>query len=247
MGYLDKTSITVDAILTKKGRELLAKNDGSFEITQFALGDSEIDYTLFNENHPNGTQYSAEAIENMPLIEAIPDGGNMMQSKLITLARGTSAIPYIQVANQTGIELAQGAVQSIKPRTFNINGNNQAGTEARGYRFTIIDNRLREYITATGASNTQPRRRRAAAVGQGNLYSDTPDRPTATANQVTINTISNVATAETVVGRTLTIQATTNNALFSTELPSLTTSLIIEGINTGARITIPLTVNSTTT
>ena len=236
MGYLDKTSITVDAILTKKGRELLARNDGSFEITQFALGDSEIDYTLFNENHPNGTQYSAEAIENMPLIEAIPDGDLMMQSKLITLARGTSAIPYIQVANQTGIELAQGAVQSIKPRTFNINGNNQAGTESRGYRFTIVDNRLREYIQATGAAartNSRAASRRSTAQS--------------TVNQQTINTISNVATAETVVGRTFTIQATTNNALFSTELPSLTTSLIIEGINTGARITIPFTVNSTTT
>ena len=230
MGYLDNTSITVDAILTKKGRELLAKNDGSFNITQFALGDSEIDYTLFNENHPNGTQYSAEAIENMPLIEAIPDGANMMQSKLITLARGTSAIPYIQVGNQTGIELAQGAVQAIKPRTFNINGNNQAGTETGGYRFTIVDNRLREYITATGATPIARRNRGAGST-----------------NQVTINTISNVATAETVVGRTMTIQATTNNALFSTSLPSLTTSLIIEGVNTGARITIPFTVNSTTT
>tara|TARA_R110001606_G_scaffold132833_1_gene268795 strand:- start:347 stop:1036 length:690 start_codon:yes stop_codon:yes gene_type:complete len=229
MGYLDNTSITVDAILTKKGRELLAKNDGSFNITQFALGDSEIDYTLFNETHPNGTQYSAEAIENMPLIEAIPDGANMMQSKLITLARGTSAIPYIQVANQTGIILSQGSVQSIKPRTFNINGNNQAGTESGGYRFTLIDNRLREYITATGASPT--------SRGGGQRATD----------QSTISTLSNVATAETVVGRTLTLQATTNNALFSTNLPTLTTSLIIEGINTGARITVPFTVNSTTT
>ena len=241
MGYLDKTSITVDAILTKKGRELLAKNDGSFEITQFALGDSEIDYTLFNENHPNGTQYSAEAIENMPLIEVIPDGDNMMQSKLITLARGTSAIPYIQVANQTGIELAQGAVQSIKPRTFNINGNNQAGVEARGYRFTIVDNRLREYITATGTSAQTRRKRRAAA---NDAYAN---QPVSSANQTTVNAVSNVATAETVTGKTFTIQSTTNNALFSTELPSLTTSLIIEGITTGARLTIPFTVNSTTT
>ena len=228
MGYLDNTSITVDAILTKKGRELLSRNDGSFNITQFALGDSEIDYTLFNETHPNGTQYSAEAIENMPLIEAIPDGANMMQSKLITLARGTSAIPYIQIANQTGITLSQGAVQSITPRTFNIKGNNQAGVEAQGYRFTIIDNRLREYIIANGgaAQNTS-----SGDISQGS----------------TINQISNVATAETVVGTSIQIQGTTNNALFSNNLPSLTTSIIIEGINTGARITVPFTVNSTTT
>ncbi len=45
MGFLNNTVVTVDAILTRKGRELLAKNDGSFRITQFALADDEIDYT----------------------------------------------------------------------------------------------------------------------------------------------------------------------------------------------------------
>ena len=104
MGYLDNTSITVDAILTKRGRELLARNDGSFRITQFALGDDEIDYTLFNENHPNGTQYASEAIENMPLIEAIPDGSNMMKSQLITLKRGRSLLPFITLQGFTGTD-----------------------------------------------------------------------------------------------------------------------------------------------
>ena len=42
MGYLDNKSITVDAILTKRGRELLSRNDGSFQITQFALSDDEL-------------------------------------------------------------------------------------------------------------------------------------------------------------------------------------------------------------
>ena len=90
MGYLDNTSITVDAILTKRGRELLARGDGSFRITQFALADDEVDYTLFNENHPNGSQYFGEAIENMPLLEAIPDENNIMIHKLVTLPRGTT-------------------------------------------------------------------------------------------------------------------------------------------------------------
>jgi len=80
MGYLNNSSIIVDAILTKKGRELLARQDGSFKITQFALGDDEIDYTLFNENHPNGSQYSGEGIENMQIIEAFPDDNNIMVS-----------------------------------------------------------------------------------------------------------------------------------------------------------------------
>jgi len=53
MGYLDNTIVTVDAILTKKGRELLARGDGTFNITQFALADAEVDYTLYNPNHPS--------------------------------------------------------------------------------------------------------------------------------------------------------------------------------------------------
>jgi len=206
------------------------------------LGDDEIDYTLFNETHPNGTQYSAEAIENMPLIEAIPDGANMMQSKLITLARGTSAIPYIQVANQTGIEIAQGAIINLKPRTFNINGNNQAGVEGQGYRYTIVDNRLREYITATGGITKNPKMK--AKMSKKSMQVDA--YKSQTSKSTTLSSLSNTATQETVVGRTVTIQATTNNSLFSTSLPSLTTSLIIEGVNTGARITIPFTVTSTT-
>ena len=65
MGYLDNSIVTVDAILTKKGRELLAKGDGSFKITQFALADDEIDYTLYNPSHPSGSALYGEAIENL--------------------------------------------------------------------------------------------------------------------------------------------------------------------------------------
>ena len=119
MGYLDNSSITVDAILTKRGRELLARNDGSFNITQFALGDDEIDYTLFNETHPNGSQYSGEAIENMPLLEAFPDENNMMIHKLITLPRGTSKLPIIS-ANVSKITLTIGSSYTLAPTTLNL-------------------------------------------------------------------------------------------------------------------------------
>ena len=67
MGYLDNSIITVDAILTKKGRELLARGDGSFKITQFALSDDEIDYTLYNPTHPSGSALYGEAIANIKL------------------------------------------------------------------------------------------------------------------------------------------------------------------------------------
>jgi len=139
MGYLDNSSITVDAILTKKGRELLAKNDGSFNITQFALGDDEIDYSLYNENHPNGSQYSGEAIENMPILEAFPDGNNIMKHKLITLPRNTTQLPIIAISNST-ITLGRNGVSSISPQTLNYNGNNSQAES--GYIFTVMDARL---------------------------------------------------------------------------------------------------------
>ena len=80
MGYLDNTSITVDAILTKKGREILAKGADDFKITQFALADDEIDYSLWNPAHSLGSNFYGIAIDNMPLIEAIPDETQTMKS-----------------------------------------------------------------------------------------------------------------------------------------------------------------------
>ena len=73
MGVLDNTTITVDAILTKKGRELLAQGEGKFKITKFALADDEIDYGLYDITHPNGSNFYGQAIENMNLLEAIPN------------------------------------------------------------------------------------------------------------------------------------------------------------------------------
>ena len=37
MGFLNNTNITVDAVLTKKGRELLSKGENQFNITKFVF------------------------------------------------------------------------------------------------------------------------------------------------------------------------------------------------------------------
>ena len=98
MGYLDNSSITIDAILTLKGRELLAKGTDQFKITQFALGDDEIDYSLWNTDHPLGSAYYGTIIDNMPILEAIPDETQALKYKLITLPKGSKKIPVITVA-----------------------------------------------------------------------------------------------------------------------------------------------------
>ena len=219
MGYLDNSSITVDAILTKRGRELLSRNDGSFRITQFALGDDEVDYTLFNENHPNGTQYASEAIENMPLIEAIPDGSNMMKSHLITLSRGKSLLPYITVSpltNDTITLVKGGATVNIVPVTHNLTNSSQSGKESGGYKFTIVNFNYLESMTTDTNVGTP-------------LQLDTYG--------------GSEAIAEHVTGGTATLKPSNELSLFPGATESITTTFIIEGITTGARKTLQLIVN----
>jgi hypothetical protein len=97
MAYIDNQTITVDAILTKKGRELLAQN-GNMNITSFALADDEIDYTLYQPNHPNGSAFYDIAIRNTPVFEPVSDETQTMKYKLVSLNQGVSSIPVISIA-----------------------------------------------------------------------------------------------------------------------------------------------------
>tara|TARA_R110002153_G_scaffold2667_3_gene12852 strand:+ start:2839 stop:3507 length:669 start_codon:yes stop_codon:yes gene_type:complete len=222
MGYLDNSSITVDAILTKRGRELLSRNDGSFRITQFALGDDEIDYTLFNENHPNGTQYASEAIENMPLIEAIPDGSNMMKSQLITLSRGKSLLPFISVPgyNNNAIQLTKGqSGLTISPETHNMDqSSTTAGIESGGYKFTVVNFNYLSEMTSDNPSTMSP--------NELESYGGTAE------------------IAESVGGNSVILSPTNQDALFPSVNMSLTTTLIIEGMTTGARKTLQIVISN---
>ena len=124
MGYLNNSSITTDAILTKKGRELLARNDGSFNITQFAVADDEIDYGLWNPAHPLGSDYYGVIIENMPLVEAFADESNIMRYKLLTLPMKTARIPVISVGQSSVTLTAPGQTFVITPSTINYDSGN---------------------------------------------------------------------------------------------------------------------------
>jgi hypothetical protein len=98
MGFLDNTSITVDAILTKKGRQLLAEGKDKFKITKFALADDEVDYNLWDTSHPNGSAYYGAVIENMPVLEAFTDETQVMRYKLVTLGKTTVKMPSIDIS-----------------------------------------------------------------------------------------------------------------------------------------------------
>ena len=214
MGYLNNQIITVDAILTKKGRELLAKNDGSFRITQFALSDDEIDYTLFNPTNPSGSAYYGQAIEGMPLLEAFSDETQIMKYQLTTLPRGTAKMPILNIG-YTNIILKQGASLSITPQTLNYLGGSQT-FETSGYNFTIGDVRTMSVFNGVGINTNSS---------------------TALNSTTTLGT--NVS--KTVIGTTLNMTGTTINTLFGSQT-QLQTVLIVTGRDSGARVTIPITI-----
>ena len=214
MGYLNNTVVTVDAILITKGRQLLAQNDGSFRITQFALADDEIDYTLYNPTNPSGSAYYGQAIINMPLLEAFPNETQTMKYKLTTLPRGTAKLPILSVPSS--IILKQGASQIITPQTLNYSGGNLS--EQSGYTFTISDVRLVSTFEGVGINTPQAQALNTATVTTGTTVS------------------------KTVIGTSLNLRGTTVNAIFPTNAVAgtvLQATLQIVGRDSGASQTIP--------
>ena len=222
MGYLNNQVVTVDAILTTKGRELLARGDGSFNIRSFALSDDEIDYTLYNPTNPSGSAYYGEAIQNMPLLEAFPDETQMMKYKLVTLPRDTAKMPVVTGGGISVVDLSQGASVTISPQTLNYLGNNQV-QESSGYSFTVSD--VRQFASAQGV------------IGQG----------ITTAAATSLNSISmqtnGTNVSRTVIGTSCLLTATGVNTLFGSmgnTTSTLYSILAIIGLDSGARVQIPI-------
>ena len=145
MGYLDNTSITVDAILTKKGRQKLASGQ-SLNISKFALGDDEIDYTLYEPAHPKGSAYYDSAIKAIPIMEASPDETQVLRYKLVTLPKGTTQIPLVALGiSAVGVYQDEGQV-ALSPTT-SPQGNTNAG-----YTVVLADQRAGTLAVTQGAS-----------------------------------------------------------------------------------------------
>lgn len=88
MAFLDNSGdIILDAVLTDTGRYRLAQGNGTFKIAKFALGDDEIDYSLYDKNSPSGSAYYDLSILQTPILEAFTNNGSSMKSKLITISR----------------------------------------------------------------------------------------------------------------------------------------------------------------
>ena len=111
MGILDNDTVIVDAILTKIGRQKLAQGQ-PLGISKFAFGDTGVDYTLYNPNHPSGSDSYGNAITNLPMLEAVPDDNVFLRSKLYgTGERNVQNFSFITVEN-TSITITKIAGQT---------------------------------------------------------------------------------------------------------------------------------------
>ena len=194
MGFLDNTSTTVDAILTKKGRELLAKGDGQFKITRFRLSDDEIDYSLYDTTHPNGSNFFGAVIENISLLEAFPVG--KLKYFLINASEGTTAAGIINFSTST-ITLNAGQRTTFNPTTDNVTDN--------AYIFTL--------------SNSSAGTIQGGSAGGGSSQA--------------------LNTEVTARGKSITFVARALNQ-------DLNATMTIEGLQSGARISVPLAIKAAT-
>ena len=228
MGFLDNTSITVDAILTKKGRELLARGQNEFKITKFALADDEIDYNLYDTTHPNGSNFYGAVIENMPLLEAFVDENQLMRYKLTTLPKETAKLPILELPNPSLTFNGPGITQTITPNTRN-------GVD-QSYIFIIQD--------ASIANITQ-----LTSAGGGNVNATTPPRrlPDGTLEDdflVKSGTTTPVFLNESERKRSITITGKSVNVISRSITTQTSTNVTVIGADTGATFNLPITVKA---
>ena len=223
MGFLDNTSITVDAILTKKGRELLARGQDEFRITKFALADDEIDYNLWDTAHPNGSNYYGAVIENMPLLEAFVDENQLMRYKLTTLPKLTAKLPILELPSPSLSFNGAGIIQVVAPNTRN-------GSDS-SYTFTLFNSDVATLNNVSGGSPEFGSNAQRKNGGIGKF-----DDPVLKAPAVFLND-EEAKRSITTVGKSVRI--------ISRSLTTLTnTNLSVTGNQSGANFTISLTVKA---
>ena len=140
MGILDNDTVIVDAILTKLGRQKLA-NGQPLGVTQYAFGDTGVDYTLYNADHPSGSDSYGSAITSLPMLEAVPDDNVFLRFKLYGEGeRNVQNFSFITITSGTSVTITKVAGETesnpitIVPRVFPV-------VDGASYSFRVLDMR----------------------------------------------------------------------------------------------------------
>jgi hypothetical protein len=209
MAYIDNQTITVDAVLTQKGRQLLAQN-GNLNITSFALADDEIDYTLYNPNHPNGSAFYDIALRNIPIFEPLTDETQVMKYKLVTLNQGVTSIPVITIAQDKILVTKDYTGDIVISPSTNPAYNLQAGYTA------ILGNKnvgiliVQQTNAVNSVSNTVPTfagdiNIASAQVVVGNVFRFVPNSGLGTTTTTNLTIIGNESGGSTSIEVTVTV------------------------------------------
>ncbi len=215
MGFLNNAQISVDAVLTKVGRQYIASNDPKFKITKFALADDGVDYGLYDTDHPSGSSEYGAYIEAMPTLEAISDESQTMKYKLITLPKGTPKIPIIS-ATPSAIAGVVSNKWTINPSTTN----SSIGFDNATYGYTVI-------LTNDLICTLETDKRATGQVNANSLLNSFDDN-------------NDETTSVSAVGLSFTLTAKYVNDLSDSNLSG---KLIIIGNETGGIFEIPITIS----
>ncbi len=193
MAYINNETITVDAVLTKKGRELLAAK-GGLNISSYALADDEIDYSLYQPNHPQGSAYYDLAIRNTPVFEAFTDETQVLKYKLVTLPSGQTSIPVISLG-QTSIYVDK----DYKGEVVVVPSTNPVYNTTLGYTAilankdvgTVLGEQLQAATTATIPTFIGDVSSTTAQVALGIRFRFVPNASLTTTTSTTLTVIGN--------------------------------------------------------
>ena len=203
MGYLDNTTLTVDAILTKKGRQLLS--EGALEITKFALADDEVDYRLWDAGNELGSNYYGQAIENLPLLEAFANETQMMRYKLLTLPKNTTKLPLVEIGGLSSItHVRPGLKTNLIPQTSNISN----GNSTDGYTLILSNSAIATIAVSPGGAVSQVSSYSAIGDDAATSVSVVGTRFTVTAKSVTVDTSATLTIVGNETGGSVTIPYT---------------------------------------
>ena len=158
MGFLqnDTNNIIIDAVLTDKGRQFLSRNDGSFSVVKFAVGDDEIDYTVIKKF---GRTVGKEKIEkNTPIFEALTNQSLSQKYRLISVSNPNLIRLPILEFNGEGVDGTNNIVTigntTQKQRTLTISQTIQDETsidvELRDQAFVVEMNN--QFVQIVGSS-----------------------------------------------------------------------------------------------
>jgi|TARA_R110000824_G_scaffold278459_10_gene466677 hypothetical protein len=246
MGFLNNTSVTVDAVLTKKGRELLARGQDEFKITKFALADDEIDYRLWDTAHPNGSNYYGAVIENMPLLEAFVDENQILRYKLVSLPKNTAKLPILEVPSPSLVFNGPGITQTITPNTRN-------GSDAEGgYSFVLHDATIANLTPVIIRKNKKRRKSKKLKLGAAQKFGaaalmnefDFIQKEDIADLQMNTGATTPVFLNEEERKRSITLSGHSVNLVSRSVTTDTSTNITVVGLSTGATYNVAVTIKA---